>query len=117
MAEIKLYTRYLLDEPNGEGYTAAHYAAYRGNVSVIKVLEKYEAHFALTTNLKMTMLHLAAQGDKPSTLLYLHGRPLDINQQDSKMTTPLHWASFSGSEKIVEYLLAQPNIQVNPVDS
>lgn len=41
IAEIKTYTRYFLDEPNSEGYTAAHYAAYRGNISVIKLLEKY----------------------------------------------------------------------------
>ena len=33
------------------------------------------------------------------------------------MTTPLHWASFAGAQKIVEYLLAQDKIQIDPVDS
>ena len=45
----------------------------------------------------MTMLHLAAQGDKPATFLYLHSKKFDINQRDAKLSTPLHWASFVGS--------------------
>ena len=32
------------------------------------------------------------------------------------MTTPLHWASFAGAEKIVEYLLVQEDIEIDPVD-
>lgn len=56
----------------------------------------------------MTVLHLAAQGDKPATFLHLHPKKLNVNQKDDKLSTPLHWASFAGSEKIVDYLLAQP---------
>jgi ankyrin repeat protein len=64
----------------------------------------------------MGMLHLGAQGDKPNTFLYLHNKQFDINLRDAKLSTPLHWASFAGSEKIVEYLLAQPSIELDPVD-
>lgn len=32
------------------------------------------------------------------------------------MTTPLHWASFAGAQKIVEYLVVQEGIQIDPVD-
>ena len=42
---------------------------------------------------------------------------MDLNQRDEKMTTALHWASFAGAEKIVEYLLVQEGIEINPVDS
>ncbi len=49
----------------------------------------------------MSLLHLAAQGDKISTFLYLHNKPFDINLRDAKLSTPLHWAAFAGSEKIV----------------
>jgi ankyrin repeat protein len=86
-----------LDEPNSEGYTAIHYAAYRGNIAVMKLLEKYEAHLLLTNHLKMSVLHLAAQGDKPATFMHLHDKKLNLNQQDDKSSTPLHWASFAGS--------------------
>ena len=44
----------------------------------------------------MGVLHLAAQGDKLCSFLYMHNRKLDINIRDSKMSTPLHWAAFSG---------------------
>jgi len=45
----------------------------------------------------MTVLHLAAQGDKPATFMHLHQKKLDLNQKDEKLSTPLHWASFTGS--------------------
>lgn len=64
----------------------------------------------------MGVLHLAAQGDKLSSFLFLHNKKLDLNNCDLKLSTPLHWAAFSGSQKIVEYLLAQKGIQLNPVD-
>ena len=60
---------------------------------------------------------MAAQGDKPATLLALHHLGLDVNAVDSKGSTALHWASFSGGDKVVEYLLAQKGIKVNCIDS
>ena len=32
----------------------------------------------------MTLMHLAAQGDKVTTALLLHGLPFDLNAKDSK---------------------------------
>jgi ankyrin repeat protein len=64
----------------------------------------------------MNLLHMAAQGDKVGTFLYLHNKNFDINAQDAKNSTALHWAAFSGSDKVVEYLLAQPSIQLDLVD-
>ncbi len=101
LSEIRQMTREFLDSDNHEGYTAAHYAAYRGNVAVLKVIEKYDGNMRLTNYLKMGALHLAAQGDKVASFLYFHPLGLDINLKDAKMSTPLHWAAFSGSEQIV----------------
>ena len=70
-------------------------------------LEKYEGDYTILNDLKMGVLHLAAQGDKINSVLYLHEMELDINLKDAKLSTPLHWAAFSGSDKIIEYLLAQ----------
>lgn len=61
----------------------------------------------------MTLLHMAAQGDRPNTMLYLHNRRFDLNAQDAKLSTPLHWAAYAASEKVAEYLLAQPDIQID----
>jgi ankyrin repeat protein len=49
----------------------------------------------------MNLLHMAAQGDKVGTVLYLDNKQFDINAQDSKKSTALHWASFAGSDKVV----------------
>ena len=116
LAEIKTRTRLLLDTKNAEGYTAAHYAAFKGNVTVLKCLQKYEANLALDSDLGMSLLHFAAQGDKINTVLHLHERDIDTNGKDSKGSTPLHWACYSGSEKVVEYLLAQPGILLDEKD-
>jgi palmitoyltransferase len=49
-------------------------------------------------------------------VLHLHERDIDRNGKDSKGSTPLHWACYSGSEKVVEYLLAQPGILLEEKD-
>jgi ankyrin repeat protein len=65
------------------------------------LLEKYEANLSIVNDLRMSLLHFAAQGDKINTMLYLHDKQFNINEKDSKNSTPLHWACYSGSEKIV----------------
>lgn len=39
--EIKSRTKLLLNQKNAEGLTAAHYAAFKGNITVLKSLQKY----------------------------------------------------------------------------
>lgn len=113
---MKSHTRELLDSKNNEGYTAAHYASFKGNVTVLKCLQKYEANLLISSDLGMSLLHIAAQGDKINTVLHLHDKGFDGNGKDSKGSTSLHWASYSGSEKIVEYLLAVPGIMLDEKD-
>lgn len=72
LSEIKSHTRELLDSKNNEGYTAAHYASFKGNVTVLKCLQKYEANLNISSDLGMSLLHIAAQGDKINTVLHLH---------------------------------------------
>lgn len=54
----------------------------------------------------LNVYHLAAQGDRVRSMLLLRG--MNINERDRKLSTPLHWAAYMGSEKVVEYLLEQP---------
>lgn len=52
------------------------------------------------------MLHLAAQGDQIKTFIYYQTK-IPIHDLDARHSTPLHWAAFSGSERVTEYLLAE----------
>ena len=52
------------------------------------------------------MLHVAAQGDQASSLYCFKRLGVDINAQDDKGSTPLHWACYSHSEIALSYILA-----------
>lgn len=41
-------------------------------------------------------MHIAAQGDAPISLYFFKKKGFDLNQKDTKGSTPLHWASFRG---------------------
>lgn len=63
----------------------------------------------------LNCLHVAAQGDQPSTLYYFAQiHRLDIRSTDFKKSTSLHWAIFSESELVVCYILAR--LQMNDLD-
>ena len=52
------------------------------------------------------MLHVAAQGDSPVSLAFFLQQKLDINSTDYRLSTPLHWACFSGAELTINYIIA-----------
>lgn len=52
------------------------------------------------------MLHVAAQGDSASSLYLFKDLKVNINKQDKRGSTPLHWACYSQSEIALSYLLA-----------
>jgi ankyrin repeat protein len=52
------------------------------------------------------MLHVAAQGDNPNSIYYFIQEGLDINKGDSRNSSPLHWASFSGAELSMSYIVS-----------
>jgi len=39
-------------------------------------------------------------------IVYFHDLGIDINVQDNRKSTPLHWACYSRSEIALNYLLA-----------
>jgi palmitoyltransferase len=95
-----------INQPNDNGYTAYLYASFRGNIYLMHVLEKYGADTLKTNNKKLTAMHLAAQGNSTSSIVYLHFKYDNlISQLDQGGSTPLHWACYSGSEIAVDYLL------------
>lgn len=74
------------------------------------------ANPSISNNTKLNVLHMAAQNNKVSTLIYFQGK-VDYNEVDEKGSTPLHWAAYSGSEEVVSYLLTLEKIKINLKDS
>ena len=53
---------------------------------------------------------MAAQGDKPYSLMLFKQKfediQADINTKDTDLSTPLHWACFCQSHKIINFLIS-----------
>jgi len=99
-----------------EGFYALHYASFHGNVRLIKALVACGANPRARNKQHINMLHVAAQGDQAFSLTYFKDRGVPLDETDHEMSTPLHWASFSGSDTAIYYLLAwkvEVNIQDN----
>jgi palmitoyltransferase len=55
---------------------------------------------------EINMLHVAAQGDQPISIMFFMRHGIGINSGDKKSSAPIHWASFAGAELALSYLLA-----------
>ena len=96
-----------VNEKSKEGFTALHYASYRGNIDIINKLIENSADIEVTNFRGLNVLHMAAQGNHPSSLVYFKDKYfLNIQSIDEVGSTPLHWACYTGSEISVMYLLS-----------
>lgn len=75
-------------------------------MEAIKYLESLGGNISSTSKTGASLLHSAAERDEINSFLYLYDK-LDLNSVDHQQNTPLHFACFSGSENVVEFLLAQ----------
>jgi len=87
-----------------EGFTPIHFASFKGNMEIIKLLESHGADFAIKNNQGLSVIHIAAQGDQPVSLAYFREKGLSIIERDEKGSTPLHWAAFLGMENSTNFL-------------
>lgn len=70
------------------------------------LLEKGADH-TIVNNYGSSVMHVAAQGDQPLPLYFFHKiKKMDLNITDNRLSTPLHWATYSRSETSLNYLLA-----------
>ena len=81
----------------------------------MQYLEKEGARFDIKTNSGQNVLHLAAQSNQAQTFIFFKDK-ININSRDFKLSTPLHWAAFSGNENIVDYLLADSKCELDSKD-
>ena len=95
-----------INEKNDEGLTALHFTAFNGNIELSKILIKNGASTEILTNLGKNIIHLSAEGNQPSSMIYfLFKQKFDIYTRDENGSTPLHWACYSGAEDSVNYLI------------
>ena len=100
-----------INEKTNEGMTALHYAAYKGNIPLLQFLITSGASVDAVTNLGKNVIHMAAEGNQPSMMIYLISKEHQSSQSvDENGSTPLHWACYSGAEESVNFLL---NLDVN----
>ncbi|CDW75351.1 dhhc zinc finger domain containing protein [Stylonychia lemnae] len=104
-----------LQTQSEEGFTALHFASYYGNMPLIRFLIDNGASDQAVNKHRINMLHVSAQGDQPAALAFYKIKGIDIDSRDSKYSTPLHWACFSGADASISFLLAW-NADVNAQD-
>jgi len=77
---------------NEEGFTPLHFASYHGNPDLIDLLIKNGADMGAVNEKGINMVHVAAQGDKPYSILFFSQNGLSIEAKDNENSTALHWA-------------------------
>jgi palmitoyltransferase len=55
--------KYLNEKTSEDGFTALHFASYRGNLAMMEFLIAKGAGITLLNNHGMNVLHIGAQGD------------------------------------------------------
>jgi ankyrin repeat protein len=96
-------------DPNGaqgDGMTALHWAAERGDRDLAAALIKAGASTAAGTRIgRHTPLHVAARAGKPKVVRVLLDAKADVNAATTTGAVPLHFAAASGSAETIGLLL------------
>jgi ankyrin repeat protein len=101
-----IFEKWINQKTKNQGFTALHYAAYVGNINSIKKLIELKADYEAVNKRGINAIHMACQGNKPNSLVYLKEKYLmDIEIRDELSSTPLHWACYNGSEECIMFLL------------
>ena len=99
------------------GNTAILYAAYRGNIFIVRSLIECGADADVKSTKGLNVLHMAAQGNNPNIIIYFKVKyKMSVLTKDVQGNIPLHWACYNSSEEAINYLLSYMediNIQNN----
>ena len=96
-----------VNEVQGDGMTALHWAASRGNIAATRMLVSAGARLdPVTRNGNYTPLHLAAQNGRAETVRALLAAGANVNALTSSGgASALHFAASSGDAATVEALI------------
>ena len=81
-ANEKIFKDFINAKTETEYLTALHYASFRGNIKIIKLLIENNAEVAAISYNGLNMLHKAAQGNQPSAIVYFN-KKYNINLESS----------------------------------
>jgi ankyrin repeat protein len=102
-----LKQKFDVNAPQGDGTSALHWAAYRDDLEMVKLLLAAGANPQATTREgAITPLLMACQNGNVTIIEALLKAGADVNAVKSNGTTPLMMAAASGSASAVETLLA-----------
>ena len=112
-----IFKNFINAKTEGDNLTALHYASFRGNIKMIKLLIENYAEINALSSHGINMIHKAAQGNKPSAIIYFNKKfNMDLRDLEENHMNALHLATISGMDNSVIFLLSlglDPNIQDN----
>ena len=112
-----LFTSFI-NQKNNKGVIALHYASLKGNIKIIKLLIENNANINEVTNTKLNIIHFAAQGNQPNSIVFFHENypELNLDSKEEEGKTPFHFACFYKNEEVVLYLI-NFGININEQDN
>lgn len=111
-----LKSRVDVNQPEGDGATALHWAAHGDSADLVRLLLDAGAAAQAVNDLGVTPLHLAAANGNVGAIRLLLQKRANVNAAAASGATPLMEASRSGSVDAVRLLLAN-GAQVNARES
>ena len=114
----EIFNNFINAKTKADRLTALHYSSFRGNIKIIKLLIENNADINALTYNGLNMIHKAAQGNKPSGIIYFNKKynmDLEVGENKENLNA-MHLAAISGMDNSVIFLLSlgmNPNIQDN----
>ena len=110
--ELKSY----VNMPDEDSNTPLLYATFKGNYEKVDCLIKNGAKVEMRNFMGLSVMHMAAEGDKPNMLIYFKEKyGFSVNDRDYPGNTPLHWACHMAAENSINFLLSWIN-DINILD-
>ena len=112
----EIFKNFINAKTEADGLTALHFSSFRGNIKIIKLLIANGADINAVSYNGLNMIHKAAQGNKPSAIIYFNKKynmDLEVGE-NNKHLNALHLAAISGMDNSIIFLLClgiNPNIQ------
>ena len=102
--------------PDDNSNTPLLYATFKGSIEKVDILIKHGAKVEMRNFMGLSVMHMAAQGDKPNMLIYFKEKyGFSIIDRDFPGNTPLHWACHMATENSINFLLSWMN-DINILD-
>ena len=97
----------LINLPDDNSNTPLLYATFKGNYEKVNLLIENGAKVEMRNFMGLSVMHMAAQGDKPNMLIYFKDKfGFSIIDRDFPGNTPLHWACHMAAENSINFLLS-----------